>query len=359
MFAKLKRLRPKPYHWAAVPGLLVVAVFVLSQLLVFGPSSKVLAADLANRSVQVMNPLPGAVSEYFFNFDITTPNNLGSILFEFCSNGPVLENCQAPTGFSARNVTLTSQSGPAGFLLAPDMPDNEILLTRPPSFANTQAASYVFDAIQNAQDTGTSYVEITTYSGANGTGSIIDQGGLAYAITNSLDLSTEVPQFLEFCTGISIFGYNCAATSGDSIDFGDFTTKATSDATSQFMGATNAAFGYNVIITGTSLTSGNDVIDPATGGTSTPGTNQFGLNLRANSVPQIGSDPQGPGTGSNPDSGYNQPNHYRFNNGDIVASAPSSDDYHKFTVSYIVNISPAQPAGDYVSTMNFICLANF
>jgi hypothetical protein len=359
MFLKLKGLFRKPHRWAAIPSLSLLAVFLLSQILILGPSKPVLAEGLLNRSVQVMNPLPSAFSEYFFNFDIGTSGTLGSILFQFCANGPVLENCQAPDGFSAQSVTLTSQSGPAGFSLAPGRPDNEILLSRSPAFSNSQAASYVFDEIQNAQNTGTSYVEITTFASQDASGNPIDQGGVAYAITNALGLSTEVPQYLEFCAAINISGFNCAATSGDSINFGEFTPKTTAAGTSEFLGATNAAFGYNVILNGTTLTSGNNVIAAASGSASTTGTNQFGLNLRANSVPQVGSDPEGPGTGSAPSASYSQPNRFRFSDGDILVSAPTSDNFHKFTVSYIVNISPGEPAGNYVSTMNFICLANF
>lgn len=359
MFLKLKRALNKPYKLPAVLSVALVAVMVVAQLLVVSPPS-VLAGELENRSLQVMNPLPSAITEYQFNFDVVTSGTVGSILFQFCSNSPVYgADCVAPTAFNANAASLASESGIQGFSTVSGQPDNQILLTRVPGFVNAPVAtSYIFDNIVNTSDTGETYVRVSTYPTINGTGQDIDDGGIAYAITNALDISAEVPQFLEFCTGIDIFGFNCAATSGDSIDFGEFTSKATSIGTSQFMAATNADFGYNITLDGNTLTSGNNTIPAANGGISAIGTGQFGLNLVANNTPPVGDDPQGPG-GSTISSNYSNPDHYRFNNGDILVSAPSADNYHKFTVSYIVNVASTQAAGDYASTMFYICLANF
>jgi hypothetical protein len=91
---------------------------------------------------------------------------------------------------------------------------------------------------------------------------------------------------------------------------------------------------------------------------SRPGLPQFGFNLRANSSPAGGSDPIGPGVGT-PQAGYNQPNIYRFVNGDVIASTTAPDDIRQYTASYLVNVSAAQPAGIYVSTVTYVCLANF
>jgi hypothetical protein len=335
-------------------------LLLATQIFLLAPPKKVLASELQNRSLQVINPLPSAITTYEFRFDTTTAGNIGSILFEFCSNSPVYgATCVAPNGFSASSATIASQGGVSGFSLGAGQPNNQILLSRPPSFVNSPvSASLIFDNIVNTTDTGSSYVRISTYASSDGTGASTDQGGIAYAITNALDISTEVPQFLEFCTGLDIGGFNCTSTSGDSIDFGDFSPATTATGTSEFMAATNASYGYNVILNGTTLTSGNNVIPAASGAASTVGNSQFGLNLRANNTPLIGNDPQGPGN-SVVTSAYDQPDHYRFSSGDTLVSANDSDNYHKFTVSYIANVSKTQAAGDYASTMFFICLANF
>jgi hypothetical protein len=123
--------------------------------------------------------------------------------------------------------------------------------------------------------------------------------------------------------------------------------------------ATNGQNGYNISVNGSTLTSGNNTIPPLiSGATSQIGVSQFGINLRVNSNPNVGVDPSGPGIGS-PTASYDQPNNFRYNNGDIVATAGGVTDYRKFTVSYIVNISKQQPAGIYASTFTYVALSNF
>ncbi|HEU5004470.1 MAG TPA: hypothetical protein VFT49_00055 [Candidatus Saccharimonadales bacterium] len=358
MFQKWLEFELRKLHGAIFLAILLV-VFVISQFVGIY-QQQALADELPNRSLQVINPLPSETSAYNFSFDLATAGTLGSIKFEFCANNSIYgTSCDAPTGFSANAVALSSQSGVSGFSLVSGMPPNVIVIGRSPSNVPAQSVEYLFNNVLNTNVTGTSYVRISTYASSDATGGSIDQGGIAYPITSALDISTEVPQYLEFCTGVIIANYTCASASGDQINFGDFSTQGPSSATSQFMAATNANSGYNIYVNGNSLTSGNNVIDAiTTPSASKSGTNQFGLNLRANSDPGVGTDPQGPGlTAASPS--YNQPNLFDFKNGDILASVDTSDSYRKFTVSYLVNISPSQPAGDYVSTMYFICLANF
>ena len=349
----------KPKRLSALATFLLITFLVLGQILFLPSQKQALADELLNRSLEVFNPLPSAVSNYQFSFDTPTSGTVGSILFQFCSNSPTFGlDCTAPNGFSASQATLQSQSGISGFTIQSGMPANEILLARSPSVANAQANSYMFSSIVNTSDLGQSFVRVSTYATTDASGPDTDDGGIAYAITNALDISTEVPQFLEFCTGVNIFGFTCSGATGDSIDFGTFTSSTTSDATSQFLAATNAGSGYNVLINATTLTSGNNTIAASSGSPAVAGTSQFGFNLVANNSPSVGSDPQGPGS-STPDPAYAQPDIFRFNNGDILATATNPDNYHKFTVSYVVNISKNQAPGDYAATMYFICLANF
>lgn len=358
MFQKLKTLNASS-KTSAIVSLTAIILLVLGQIL-FLPTAKVALADeLENRSLEVMNPTPSSITQYQFSFDTPSSGTVGSILFQFCSNSSIFgDDCTAPNGFSASQATIISESGMAGFSIVPGMPDNEILLSRTAAPASPQANSYFFDNIVNTSDTGESYARISTYATTDASGTDTDDGGVAYAITNALDISAEVPQFLEFCTGIDIVGFNCAATVGDSIDFGAFTPTTTSTATSEFMAATNADSGYAVTLNGTTLTSGNNTITAANGQAAATGVDQFGLNLVANNSPSIGSDPQGPGISvANP--AYSQPDRYRFSSGDTLVSANTSDDFHKFTVSYIVNVNSSQAAGDYAATMFYICLANF
>ena len=123
--------------------------------------------------------------------------------------------------------------------------------------------------------------------------------------------------------------------------------------------ATNAQSGYNVQVYGSTLTSGNYLINAIPSpDVSRPGTSQFGMNLVANQTPAVGSDPQGPGSAS-VDAGYNQPNFFQFISGSTLASSPTGDNYRQFTLSYVVNTPSNQQVGVYVATLTFVSLANF
>ena len=354
-------LKQKRRYVVASPLLLVLLAFISSQFLILVPN-RALADAVGSRSVKVYDPLPTDHSAYQIDFDSTTSATVGSIRFEFCSNNPIPDApCTAPVGFLVSNGTsLVSQSGMTGFAFVynPATP-NEILLSRPPSFSSATSNSYLFNFIRNPDSTGSYYLRIYTYSSINASGTPIDTGGVAFPITNALGVSGEVPEFLEFCVAVNIVGFNCANTNGDSIDFGEFSSGSTSVGASQFMAATNASSGYNVVLDGTTMTSGNNIIPAVSSSPSSPGTGQFGLNLRANNVPPVGSDPQGPGVNSNATAAYDQPDQYTFNPGDILVTSPDVDNYHKFTASYIVNVPSSQAPGEYAATMYFICTANF
>lgn len=84
---------------------------------------------------------------------------------------------------------------------------------------------------------------------------------------------------------------------------------------------------------------------------STPGTEQFGINVAANTIPNIGKDAeQVPSDGVSfgvVDTRYRQANKFLFTSGDVVARSATSSGQTNYTVSMIVNISSATPAGHY------------
>ena len=194
MFLKLKKVFFKPKRLSAAGSLVLIAGLVAGQVL-FLPSQKpVLADELLNRSLEVYNPLPSAISSYQFNFDTPTAGTVGSILFQFCSNSPTFGvDCIAPTGFDASQGFMSSQSGIGGFSFVSGMPQNEILLSRNPNFAAAQSNSYLFQNIVNTSDVGESFARVSTYATSDASGPQTDDGGMAYSITNSLDIAAEVP----------------------------------------------------------------------------------------------------------------------------------------------------------------------
>lgn len=94
-----------------------------------------------------------------------------------------------------------------------------------------------------------------------------------------------------------------------------------------------------------------------------PGTEQFGINLRDNTSPNIGNDPV-----QIPDSsfsfgdamnGYDQPNWFKFVDGDVIAASNKSSGKTSYTISFIANISPDTPAGEYGGTFSVIVTPTF
>ena len=110
---------------------------------------------------------------------------------------------------------------------------------------------------------------------------------------------------------------------------------------------------------GTTLTSGNNIINAnSTLAPSKPGSQQFGINLRANSNPSVGADPIGPGLGQ-PIGSYNIPNYFLFNSQDVIAESSNPDNFRLYTVSYLVNVDSSQPPGIYVSTLTYVGSGTF
>jgi hypothetical protein len=302
----------------------------------------------------------GQVSEYRLTFGLASAGQLGSVLIQFCANDPLPETpCVAPAGFDASAATLDDQAGPTGFSISGASTANELILTRTPANEPVGQARYDFGNIINPSTPGPFFIRLLTYATDDASGPSSNYGGIALYIMNSLSVSTTVPPYLIFCTGTTIGGLNCVNASGDFIDFGELSSKRASSGTSQMLVATNAEVGYTITMGGTTLTSGSNAITGlGVSDVSRPGTPQFGLNLRANGAPSVGSDPTGPGLGT-PTANYNLPNVFHFAAGDVVASSFNPEDVRKYTAAYIVNVPSTQNPGIYVSTLTYVCLANF
>ncbi|HVW23227.1 MAG TPA: hypothetical protein VHB51_01960 [Candidatus Saccharimonadales bacterium] len=318
------------------------------------------SVSLGNRALQVADNQASAVTNYQVSFNLITPGTLGSVEVQFCSNDPLLTSpCTLPTGLDLSQAVISQQSGPGDFSIDPSSTATDVLLTRTPSAVAPQAVSVEFNNVTNPDTPGAYYVRLRTFAAADGTGPEVDYGGIAFYISNQLSISAEVPPYLTFCTGLTITGLNCANAQGNFIDFGELGASRTGKGTSQMLVATNAAGGYNVTVTGATLSSGtNSIANLAANDVSRPGTPQFGFNLRSNTTPPQGADPTGPGVGQ-PTPNYNQPNSYRFADGDVIITNSVPDTVRLYTASYIANIPPTQAAGIYVSTLTYICLADF
>lgn len=112
------------------------------------------------------------------------------------------------------------------------------------------------------------------------------------------------------------------------------------------------------------------------GGSSTPGTEQFGINLVRNDdfiCPDGPPDPDpscdvGADPAQDPDNtfsfgaaatGYDTSNIFRYNKGEIVASSTKSTSVTVYTISYLYNISSSTPAGEYTFDHNLVATGTY
>ncbi len=353
----LKRL----LHRRARKELQRVGLLGLAVLLLVSSLKPYTSADqLGSRFIAIASSQPSVVTSHSFTFDITTAGNLGSIEFEYCINSPFAgAPCSAPAGLSVLAANLASQTGQSGFSIDPLTTANKLVLSRSPALANPGTLSYNFANITNPSTTNQSiYVRISTFASSDTSGSRTDTGAVVFDLSNGLGVGGFVPPWIVLCVG-AVVAINCSNQVNDIRSLGNLSPKTTGYTTTQFSVGTNDPGGYNVYVLGDTLTSGNNTIPPLSSlSLSITGAGQFGINLVSNSSPPVGSNPGGIGTGI-PTNGYDQPNHYKMQNGDLVATSPLSTDYNLFTVSYIANIDQSQPKGIYSTTMTYLGSAAF
>lgn len=333
--------------------LLVLFVFIVP----VGASTR-----FENRGLFVQNPTPGATTSYTVSMKYMTPASVGSVDMLFCIDPIPYMPCVTPPGLDVSNAVLTSQTGETGFSIS-SQSANHIVLSRLPSVINVGGlvSSYKFDNIVNPTDISESFsIRLRSHASMDATGSQIDFGSVKGQVTQGIMLETQVPPMLIFCLAQEVQD-DCAGTNDTFFtDMGVLEPESTLVARSQMAVGTNATAGFAITANGGSLAAGTNVINSLENPTaSIPGTNQFGINLVANSEPAIGNDPEGDWANALPSPDYGEANKYKYVSGDVVASSPNVSLMKKFTVSYIVNASPQLRAGVYSTTINFIASGRF
>lgn len=342
-------------------GLQLLALLFLTIILLWSPKTQNANAYLTTRSVTVSSSLPSAVVEQDFQFNSLGSPSIGSIVFEYCSNTPLLVlPCTPPVGLDSSAPSLIFQSGDVGFTVHPNTAlfSNKIILTRVVSASSAGTKQYRLANITNTSVVSTNYVRITTYASTDGNGAYDDTGSVAFAVTNPLTVNLYVPPYLTMCSGVTVAA-DCSSTSGEVVDIGELSKTSANSATTQFAVATNSFSGYTAMIVGSTMTAGNrtipSLVAPAF---SQPGVSQFGINLRQNTAPTVGTNVTGVGTGA-VNANYSTPNVFRFNSGDTIANSPLSTEWNRYTISYLVNVADGQPAGRYASTLTVIATTTF
>ncbi len=149
------------------------------------------------------------------------------------------------------------------------------------------------------------------------------------------------------------------------VNMGVLSTSSTATGFATFSVESYLASGYSVITDSPGPQNESYTMkSPSTPTASTVGTEQFGINLVANTSPiSFGANPV-----QIPDSnfsygvaavGYNTANLYQYVNGAVIADSASSSGQTNYTISYIMNISNVTPGGQYTMNQDLIAVSTF
>lgn len=168
-------------------------------------------------------------------------------------------------------------------------------------------------------------------------------------------------------------GFNTTTTpflevyvSSGTLNIGALSTSTAATTSTTFYVRAYLASGYVVQTQGTPPSYGtfHTFTPMSSAAASSPGTEQFGMNLVANTSPvTFGANPSqvpdttfGFGTAA---TGYNTANLFKYNQGNVIAQSTKSSGETLYTISYIENISNLTPGGTYTYTQNLVVTATY
>jgi hypothetical protein len=200
-----------------------------------------------------------------------------------------------------------------------------------------------------------------------GSGGLNDSTSASYNVTNSvgdLGVGNTASGNFQAETGSQT---NDAPTLSFALEsspsgFGALSPATTATATANFSVKNYTSYGYIVQVTGSSPTNSPKVITPlATPSDPVAGISQFGINLVHNTLPlSFGTNLDNGQFGfGQVDSNYGTPNKYKYTSGDIIARAPKSSGKTVYTISYIINVEPLTPGGQYTAAHTLIVTGTY
>jgi hypothetical protein len=313
------------------------------------------------RGLYMNSSEPAATTDYTVSMGYKTPEAVGSVDMLFCIDPIPYMPCVTPPGLDVSHASLAAQTGETGFSIL-SQSSNHIILSRLPSMImGGTVSTYKFNNIKNpVQDNQAFSIRLKSLGSIDGSGAQIDFGSVRGEVQSGIVIETQVPPMLIFCAAEQVED-DCTSTNETYYsNMGTLSSDTTLVARSQMAVGTNATGGFAITVSGAPLSAGNHVIDSPTSPTaSVPGTDQFGINLVANTDPAIGIDPQGTWANAVASPDYNIPNQYKYVSGDVVAYSPNVSLMKKFTVSYILNASPNLHIGVYSTTLTYIASGRF
>jgi len=221
--------------------------------------------------------------------------------------------------------------------------------------SNYQVNEVFFGAGGDLKDCSTNYCDKEA-AGETGVGDTSSANYQAHAGFN-----TDRTPFLQFIVN------------GTNINIGVLSTSGTATATATFSVENYLSNGYQVVtVSNPPKNNAYSIHNLPTPTASSAGSEQFGMNLVANSCPTSPTNPCSNPFGANPVQvpsgafssgaaapGYNTPNKYKYVPGDTVAYSSSSSGETDYKISYIYNISNITPGGDYDFNDILVATATF
>lgn len=351
-------------HYKSLASRIMSRASVVAIILLFmGIAPVANAAQITSRSLTLGSSSPGASTTYAFAFSDPTTATIQSVDFSVCTTP--LGGCTTPTGFSVTGDSLTSQptglGAAAGWTNSAATAGHLRLSDASNATAASGAATVSFSAVTNSTTANTAfYVRITTYTGSNWSTGPTDTGNVAASTEDTSDMSVnaQVAESLLFCVGTTATatGSNpCGTVSGNSVTLSanPLSTAGISTGTSQFGASTNAGSGLVVTYSAGQFTNGvhNFTNTFGTGGAaSSPGTEEFGLNVAAT------------GTGAASVAPYNGTNYAFQPSGaatTIANSGSAAIATGNWTVTYGANVAATTPFGSYADTFVYVCTPTF
>lgn len=316
---------------------------------------------LEQRSLMMQSVTPGATTSYTLAFRYMSPEPVGSVDLLFCMDPIPYMPCVPPPGLDASHAVLSNQTGESGFSILSES-TNHIVITRNPSMITSGVlSSYTFSGIINPSETSDAFsIRMQSHSTTDASGPQVDFGSVRGQVTDAIVIETQVPPMLIFCTAQQV-DLGCTSTNDTYYsDMGVLSPSSTLTAQSQLAVGTNASSGFAITANGPPPSSGSNVITAlSTPSASEKGVNQFGINLVANTVPTVGANTEGSYTNAIVEPGYDQPNKYKYVDGDVVAESSSVNLMQKYTVSYVVNSAANLYPGVYTTTITLIASGRF
>jgi hypothetical protein len=208
----------------------------------------------------------------------------------------------------------------------------------------------VFFGIGGDLDSSSTNYQAQSSLGALGVGNLASANYQAYS-----GFLTPNEPFLEMNLNTSI------------VNLGVLDENSTNTGTASFTVRTYVNSGYTVqtLSQPPSIPGGATITPMAAQGASVTGTEQFGINLRANTSPTtFGADPVPlPDTtfaSGQAAAGYSTVNQYKYAIGDTIADSGANGwGLTAFTMSYIANIAPLTEAGEYRMIHDLVVVATY